>query len=253
MNTNYYDMIFKRKSFHFFLNAGKELISEQELEDIKDSLNSLTPLHPEIKTAFRILSHKEYSCKRGEEYSIFFYSEKKDGYLQNIGYIGEQLDLALVSKNIGTLWYGIGRPDLAQYEGLDYVIMMAIRKVDNPSKFRDDMFKSKRKEIEEIWNGEQLLDIPNIVRFAPSACNLQTWLIKREDNILNVFRYKDPEKRGIMPRGLVSFYNRIDMGIFLLFLEICLDHSGVVYQRELFPDDGTQELTLNAKYQIKPY
>ena len=54
-----------------------------------------------------------------------------------------------------------------------------------------------------------------------------------------------------MPTGLVSFYNRIDMGIFLLFLEICLDHSGVIFKRELFPDDGTQELTLNAKYTLK--
>ena len=31
------------------------------------------------------------TCKRGEEYCILLYSEKKDNYLQNIGYIGEQL------------------------------------------------------------------------------------------------------------------------------------------------------------------
>lgn len=46
---------------------------------------------------------------RGQEYFILFYSEKKDNYLQNIGYLGEQLDLYLTSKNIGTLWFGIGK------------------------------------------------------------------------------------------------------------------------------------------------
>lgn len=34
---------------------------------------------------------------------------KNDNYLQNVGYLGEQLDLYLVSKNIGTLWFGIGK------------------------------------------------------------------------------------------------------------------------------------------------
>ena len=38
-----------------------------------------------------------------------FYSENKDNYLTN-GYLGEILDLYLVSQNIGTLWYGLGKP-----------------------------------------------------------------------------------------------------------------------------------------------
>ena len=245
-------MIFKRKSFHFFLNAGKQLISEEELNEIRNICNSLKPLDPNIKIAFRIASYKEYSCHRGEEYSIIFYSEKKDGYLRNIGYIGEQLDLILVSKGIGTLWFGIGRPDGINYEGLDFVIVMAIRKVDDPAKFRDDMFKSKRKEIEEIWSGEQIDGVTNIVRFTPSACNLQPWLVKHEENVLTVLRYKDPVKRGIMPRGMVSYFNRIDIGIFLFILETCLEHKNIAYERELFVDAGPdEELTLNAKYLLK--
>lgn len=35
---------------------------------------------------------------------LLFYSESKEGYLQNIGYLGEQIDLYLTSKNIGALW-----------------------------------------------------------------------------------------------------------------------------------------------------
>ncbi len=34
----------------------------------------------------------------------------------------------MVSKNIGTLWFGIGRPDEQQLEGLDFVIMIDLVK-----------------------------------------------------------------------------------------------------------------------------
>ena len=47
--------------------------------------------------------------------------------------------------------------------------MIAIAKVDSEDKFRKDMFKSKRKNLEEIWNGDYYLDIANIARFAPNG------------------------------------------------------------------------------------
>ena len=123
---------------------------------------------------------------------------KKDNYLQSIGYLGEQLDLYLVSKNIGTLWFGIGKVEENKLDGLDFVIMIAIAKVDNEDKFRKDMFKSKRKELSEIWKGDSYLDIANIVRFAPSACSTQPWKVESLDNELKVYRYRREGKRGII-------------------------------------------------------
>ena len=107
-------MIFRRKSFHIFRNVGNESISEGELNDIQSAYAEFTPLTPEIKTAIRIVPEKQTNCKRGGEYCVLLYCEKKDGYLQNIGYLGEQLDLYLVSRNIGTLWFGIirGSPEV---------------------------------------------------------------------------------------------------------------------------------------------
>ncbi|MBR0230392.1 MAG: nitroreductase, partial [Erysipelotrichaceae bacterium] len=171
-----YDMIFKRKSFHLFRNIGNEPITKAELEEIEKEFSNLKPLVEDIKVRIKIV--KIDSVSRGQEYCILFYSEKKDNYLQNIGYLGEQLDLYLVSRNIGTLWFGIGKPDEEELDGLDYVIMMAIAKVDSSDKFRKDLFKSKRKEISEIWIGDSFSDIANIVRFAPSACNTQPWKIE---------------------------------------------------------------------------
>ena len=250
LTNSLYEMIFKRKSFHIFRNVGDESISECELNDIQNAYSEFTPLHPEIKTAIRIVSEKDTNCKRGGEYCVLLYSEKKDGYLQNIGYLGEQLDLYLVSRNIGTLWFGIGKTKEEPFEDMEFVIMFSIRKISDGSKYRKDMFKSIRKSVEEIWEGEQIPGVTDIVRFAPSACNSQPWLVKNDGELL-VYRYKKPGKRGIMPADKVSFYNCIDIGIFLCFLEICLEHQGIKYQRELFPDAGNDdEMALNARYRL---
>lgn len=252
INTSYYEMIWKRKSFHLFRNIGSEKLSSEELSKIEETYRGFTPLCPNIITAIRILPAEETSCKRGQEYCILLYSEKKDNYLQNIGYLGEQLDLFLASQNIGALWFGIGKTEQVSFEGLDFVIMIAIAKIDDAKKFRKDMFKSKRKPIDEIWKGEYIKEVTNIVRFAPSACNTQPWIVEHIENILKVYRYKKQGKRGIMPADKVSFYNQIDMGIFLCFLELCLLHEKISYKVELKNDMGLDnEKTLLAVYQLE--
>lgn len=252
IDTQFYNMIFKRKSFHTFKMANVGVVEQAEIEAIMEAYQTFVPLCPEIKTQIRIVPSEETTCKRGQEYCILIYSEKKEQYLQNIGYLGQQLDLYLVSKNIGTLWFGIGKVEEPQYEGLDFVIMIAIAKIPDETKFRKDMFKSKRKPVEEIWSGEMIPGVTDIVRFAPSACNTQPWIVEYELGELKVFRYKKTGKRGIMPADKVSYYNQIDIGIFLCFIDLCLAHEGIEYERTLWLDDGSDaEMILNAVYSIK--
>ena len=250
MNKELYNMIFKRKSFHLFRNIGNEHIREEEIKDIENYFNKLKPLIDNIKVKIKIV--KKPTILRGQEYCILFYSEKKDNYLQNIGYLGEQLDLYLVSKNIGTLWFGIGKPEETELEGLEYVIMISIAKVDSPDKFRKDMYKSKRKELSEIWSGNNYLDIASIVRFAPSACNTQPWKVETTNKEIKVYRYRKEGKRGIMPQDRVIYYNQIDIGIFLCFLELCLEHNNIKYNKELYiEEDPNKEYNLTSIYTIK--
>ena len=249
MDDNLYEMIFKRKSFHLFRNIGNERISLEELNDIEKVFSRLKPLIEDIKVKIKIV--KKESILRGQEYCILFYSEKKDNFLQNIGYLGEQLDLYLVSKNIGTLWFGIGKPDEKELNGLDFVIMIAIAKVDSEAKFRKDMYKSKRKELSEIWSGDKYLDIANIVRFAPSACNTQPWKVEASEKEINVFRYRKEGKRGIMPKDRVIYYNQIDIGIFLCFMDLCLEHNNINYKKEIFvEEDHENEYNLISTYHL---
>lgn len=120
------------------------------------------------------------------------------------------------------------------------------------NKFRKDMFKAKRKTPEEIWQGETL-GIAEIARFSPSACNTQPWKVENSGEIITVYSYKDPKKHGIMTGDKVRYYNRIDTGIFLLILEICLNHEGIDYERKQYSDnsDDTAQKTLIAEYRLK--
>lgn len=251
MKKQYYEAIFKRKSFHLFRNVGTDTLSDAELADIERAYEGFEPLYPEIKTAIRIVPADKFSFKKDAEYCILLYSEKKENYLMNAGFLGEQLDLYLVEHDIGSLWFGIGKADEPQVQGLDYVIMIAIRKVDDPSKFRKDMFKAKRKPLDEIWSGDGL-GVADICRYAPSAVNSQPWFVKNEDGTLTVSRYKKQGRTGLMPAASVAYFNRIDVGIFLCFLEICMEKNGIGFERELFADDGSdRELTKSAVYHLK--
>ena len=198
-------MIFKRKSFHLFRNVGDASISEDELNDIRNAYSEFIPLIRDIRTAVRIIPEDQTTCRRGGEYCVLLFSEKKDGCLQNIGYLVEQLDLYLVSRNIGTLWFGIGKTKEESFEGMEFIIMLSIRKICDDSRFRKDMFKSKRKSIEDIWESEQISGVSDIVRFAPSACNSQPWIVKNDGELM-VYRYKTPGKRGIMPADIVILW-----------------------------------------------
>ncbi len=243
---DYYDQIFKRKSFHIFRGAGT--LADAELRDVENFIKNVRSLNDKIKTEIIIVPQNETNCRCGGEYCILFYSESKDGYLRNIGYMGEQIDLYLASKNIGALWFGIGSPKKRQLNGLDYVIMISIAKMPE-DKFRKDMFKSKRKPICEIWKGDTL-GVAEIARFSPSACNSQPWIVENEGANLRVFRDKKSARIGMIPVSNLRYYNRIDIGIFLFILETCLAHEDYKYKRILFEDssgDDTRK-TLVAKY-----
>ena len=250
MNEKLYEMIFKRKSFHLFRNIGKEHITDAELEELENAFYKFQPLVDDIKVKIKVVKDST-TCKRGQEYCVLFYSEIKENYLQNIGYLGEQLDLYLVSKNIGTLWFGIGKVKEKELDGLQFVIMIAIAKVDSADKFRKDMFKSKRKELSEVWEGDSYFEVANIARFAPSACNTQPWKVEASEKQLKVYRYRKEGKRGIMPKDMVIYYNQIDMGIFLCFLDLCLNKNKIEYNRTIYTEkDHESEYNLLAEYNL---
>lgn len=235
-------MIFKRKSFRRFNDILT--LSEEELQDISQKINNLIPFLNGIEIKYKIVSREKTTSKRGE-YCLLIYSEEKEHYLLNIGYMFEQLDLYLASKNIGVCWYGMGKVNEPQYENLKYVIMMALGK-GLESEFRKDYKKSKRKETRDIWKGDLIFEIGEFVKYAPSACNTQPWRVICENNTLKI--YRTTEVKSIIPKEKVPFYNSIDMGIFLYFLELTLSHNGFSFEKTLCPENNDSNLISIATY-----
>ena len=245
-----YEMIFKRKSFHIFHNI--EPLTEDDLKEVQKIIDSVTPLDDTIRVKMKLVPSAQTQNRSKPEYCIEFFSEVKGEYLRNIGYIGEQIDLRLAERNIGGLWLGLGRPDVEAEDGLAYVIMIGIGKLTE-DRFRTDMFKAKRKPLEEGWQGDTL-GVGEIVRFTPSACNGQPWISVNDGNQISVYRYKKPGRTGMIPLELTRYYNRIDIGIYLYMLEVCLQHEGYNYTRrmvdEIVPDQVPEgeEQVLVAEY-----
>jgi Putative TM nitroreductase len=244
MDDKLFAMIPRRKSFHKF--KGEMHLSADELAAVETRIGDLIPLEPSIQTAIRIVPREETNCKTGE-YCVLFYSESKEYALYNAGYMLEQLDLWLVSQNIGSCWYGMSRPKKKTYQGLPFVIMLVVEKVD-PAWFRQDITDTSRKSTDEIWQGDSWNEIADIVRFTPSACNSQPWLVRASNGSLEIIRVLG--SRGIMPVSKVSYYNRIDMGIFLLFLTLCLREKNLAFDIKLLSDASDGQENLVARIDI---
>ena len=48
-----------------------------------------------------------------------------------------------------------------------------------------------------------------------------------------------------MPVNKVMFYNKIDIGIFLFILEVCLKEKGISFDRQSLPDTDDSELEMS--------
>ena len=44
-----------------------------------------------------------------------------------------------------------------------------------------------------------------------------------------------------MPKDMVNFYNQIDIGIFLCFLELCLNKNKFKYKRTIFKETNIND------------
>lgn len=245
MKEQFYSLLNKRKSFHRFDVESNLKITSQDLNRIEEEYLKFDTLYSDIKTKIRIIDASSTNDKKGAEYFILIYSEKKDNYLMNVGYIGEQLDLLLNSMGIGSLWYGMGKSDEPKFEGLDYVIMFAIRKVSNEELFRN-VNEFKRLSLDDFWNGETF-NLAEMTRFAPSAVNTQPWRVEATEDEIKVYRVK---RKIVLPSVVFNYFNRIDMGIYLCFLEVSLEHNRIGFNRELFIDNSRKGNVLVAKYNL---
>ena len=207
-----YDYISKRKSTRKY---DIEPLGEDERMQVLQYAKTLKPLYPDIKIEYEITSEvKGFLSAKAPCYFIIS-SEEKDGYLENVGFMFQQMDLFLSDRGFGSCWLGMAKPTFASKTGLVFVIALAFGKAaDSPHR---ELSEFRRKPLSDISSGYD--DRMEAARLAPSAVNNQNWFFVANNGSIEVFC----KKSAI---SMVDKTNRIDIGIALCHLFVATEHSG---------------------------
>ena len=212
-NHELYKAIFHRKSVRKY---DVSPLPESAIEEIIRFAGDAKPLDEDIKYEFLCIDPgqvRNLAPVKAPHY-LCLYSEKKDGYYMNAGFILQQVDLYLSANGFGSCWLGMGKPaGINRPNGMEYIIMLAFGKAAEPV-HRKDISEFKRSAISEISCVPDADAILEASRLAPSANNTQPWLFIGSAREIMVCRKKfNPIKAAIY-----GGFNRIDIGIALCHL-----------------------------------
>ena len=201
---NLVNEIYVRKSCRKYLN------DEIGMDLIENAIHNAKPLNADINYHYEIFTVDEVNIRTGWKapYYMALYSEKKDNYLENIGFVFQQVCLYLQSVGIGNCWVGMGS---LKVKHPDFVILIAFGKSDNMTRRLSDF---KRKKLADISDFEDERLIP--AQLAPSAINSQPWYFKHAGDGFDVFQVK----QNILKRQVLKKWNPIDVGIALAHLYV---------------------------------
>lgn len=213
-STMLYETIFKRKSIRKYDMTPLE---ESELKEIVMQMSNLVPMDKNIKVEFNIVSSenvKNLLPVKAPHY-IVISSETKEGYLTNVGFMFQQMDLFFSANGIGSCWLGMAKPtkEILKSSKLEFVIILAFGR-SNETLHRKSVSEFKRKSLKEITNIEGDEILLEAARLAPSATNSQPWYFTGGRGTVHTFCVKlNPIKALIYEK-----MNKIDMGIAICHL-----------------------------------
>ena len=198
------ETIRKRKSIRKYDPAALDAVT---LDKIQAQIEKVKPLYPNIRYSIEIVNKTKGMFGIKAPHYLIFGSEEKDGAYENIGFIGQQLDLFFSETGLGSCWLGASKPEEKEESALPFVICIAFGKP--AESLHRDISEFKRKPLTEISEGtDERLEA---ARLAPSAVNAQNWYFSVENGKIHCYRKKSNPLLGFI-------YNKlhcIDMGIAL--------------------------------------
>ncbi|NCB01736.1 MAG: nitroreductase [Spirochaetia bacterium] len=205
------DYIVKRKSTRKF---DMKPLEEDVLHEIKEFATTMKPLYEHIKVEYSFLGENEVKniLPVKAPHYIIISSESTEGYLTNVGFLLQQMDLYVSSKGLGSCYLGLAKPTEKADSELEFVIILAFgNSLDSP--YREES-EFKRKPLTKISNREdQRLEV---VRLAPSSTNSQPWYVVSIGDVMHLYCVKLGLFKGMMYNKM----NQIDMGIALAHLYV---------------------------------
>lgn len=266
---NLLDSIKSRKSVRTY--DGK-VISEAHRNDIEDFIKNI-PNPFDIPVEFVLLNAKEHGLSSpvlaGEELYIAGKVEKKPYAEVAYGYSFEKLVLYTWDLGIGSVWIG-GTMKRENFEKAAMVnngeMMPCVSPLGYPAKkkslketmMRKGVGADTRMTAEKLffagtWDNplspdDEMKDILEMVRWAPSAVNKQPWRIIFKDGIYNFYEKKD---KGFIHEETGDL-QKIDVGIALCHFCLGLEEKGMC--PEIVSNDPEIEIPRDVEYiiSVKP-
>lgn len=206
---NLKEMITRRRSVRKY---SQKPVCKEQLDRIMAFCQTARPLTPDIRTEARLVNKEDvrFYLPWKAPHLLAVYSENKPGYLENVGFLFQQVDLYIQSLGLGSCWMGLGKlrsPDESP-TGMEFVILIAFGHPDGVTS-RSGSGDFQRKDMSEISD----LDDPKLepARLAPSSTNSQPWHFLHDGSTIHAYC----SELGILRHKMLGTMNRIDMGIAL--------------------------------------
>jgi len=196
------EIIRQRKSIRKY---EKTPLTEAILDKVREKMANLKPLYPDIPYAIDIVDKTKGLLAQGSGASSFlvFRSEESPAAYENIGFIGQQMDLFFTANGLGSCWLGMAKPQ--EKAEMPYVISMAFGTPAEP--LHRSLSEFKRKPLSEISAGvDERLEA---ARLAPSGMNAQGWFFVANEGAILCYRKKSgllPEKLGCIDMGIALWH-----------------------------------------------
>ena len=210
------EIIRKRKSIRKYDPAP---LDADTIEKVRAQIEKATPLYADMKHSIEIVSKTKGLFNVKAPQYLIFGCEEKDGSHENIGFIGQQLDLFFSGAGLGSCWLGASKPHEKEASAQPFVICMAFGKPAEP--LHRELSEFKRKSVPEISEGAD--GRLEAARLAPSGMNKQGWYFMAEGGSIHCYKKK----------ALIGFMNKmgyIDMGIALC--HIAEESEGFSFAKE---------------------
>jgi nitroreductase len=187
--------------------------------------SALKPLYDDIKIEMKLLSQKDvkglFLAKAPHYLAVF--SETKDGYLTNAGFMLQQMDLFFSANGIGSCWQGMPKPtkEILNSSKLEFVILLAFGK-PKERLHRESVSKFKRKPLREITDVKGTDELLEPARLAPSAMNRQQWFFTGNASTIHAYRAKS----SFLIAFMFEKMSKVSMGIAICHVWIAAKHFG---------------------------
>lgn len=102
------EMIYHRRSCRSFTKVPVDSATVKTIKAF-----AMKPLYPDIRVRWDIVPREQVRCicPWTTQQLIAIYSEEAEGYLENIGFMFQQMELYLQTLGLGVCWLGMGRMD----------------------------------------------------------------------------------------------------------------------------------------------